>query len=145
MKHRKWTIGIIGIVAALLVFSGSAMAGKKDGVLRAGWTQEPRTLNPMGYDTIQGGMIMRSMLYDTLLGYDETLTPAAGLAKSWKVSDDGLTWTFDIVQGAAWHDGAPLTSADIAFTYQYVIDNKIPNFINYLKSIDKSKHRMKRP
>jgi peptide/nickel transport system substrate-binding protein len=59
------------------------------------------------------------------------------LAKSWKVSDDGIVWTFDIVTGAKWHDGKPLTSRDIAFTYKYIIDNKIPNFINYLKSIDK--------
>ena len=137
MKRSRWS-AVLCLAAALLIISAQpAAAGKTKDVLRVGWTQEPRTLNPMGYDTIQGGMIMRSMLYDTLVGYDGKLEPAPMLAEKWDVSDDGLVWTFHIVGDAKWHDGEPLTSADIAFTYQYVLDNKIPNFINYLKHIAK--------
>ena len=137
MRKKTWLVIVCLVLVHLFFMTSNTMASKDDGVLRVGWTQEPRTLNPMGYDTIHGGMIMRSMLYDTLVAYDEKLEPAAKLAKSWKVSDDGLVWTFEIVSGAAWHDGQPLTSKDIAFTYQYVLDNKIPNFINYLKNIEK--------
>jgi peptide/nickel transport system substrate-binding protein len=129
-----FSICIIIIILALTV---TGHAGKTDGVLRVGWSQEPRTLNPMRYDTIQGGMIMRSMLYDTLLGLNSKLEVSPMLAKSWKVSDDGTVWTFDLVTDAKWHDGQPLTSRDIAFTYNYIIDNKIPNFINYLKNLEK--------
>ena len=113
-----------------------AVAASGDGVLRVGWSQEPRTLNTMGYDTVQATMILRSMLYETMLRYDEDLNPAPMLATSWKVSDDGLVWTFRITDKAAWHDGKALTSEDIAFTYQYILEHKIPNFINYLKHID---------
>lgn len=138
MKAKIQTlIFSICLIIIMLAFTGIVYAGKTDGTLRVGWSQEPRTLNPMGYDTIQGGMIMRSMLYDTLLGYNSNLEVSPMLAKSWKVSDDGTTWTFDIVTLAKWQDGRPLTSRDIAFTYQYIIDNKIPNFINYLKNITK--------
>lgn len=137
MKKRKWSVLICIGAAILLIAAARAAAGKTEGILRVGWTQEPRTLNPMGYDTIQGGMIMRSMLYDTLVGYDADLEAAPMLAKSWTMSEDGRIWTFDLVKDAKWHDGKLLTSADIAFTYQYVIDHEIPNFINYLKHIEK--------
>jgi ABC-type transport system substrate-binding protein len=40
------------------------------------------------------------------------------LAKSHEVSEDGLTYTFTLVDGATWHDGEPVTAADVAFTYQ---------------------------
>ena len=126
---------VCAVWAFLLLFTIPALASKDDGILRIGWNQEPRTLNPMGYDTVQAGTIMRNMLYDTLVTLDEKMNPAPMLAKSWEVSDDGLVWTFHLVEGATWHDGRPLTSADIAFTYRYVIDNKIGNFINYLKHI----------
>lgn len=137
MKKEKWAFIICLVIVNIFFMTSTTFASKDDGILRVGWTQEPRTLNPMGYDTIQGGMIMRSMLYDTLVAYDAKLKPAPMLAKSWKISDDGRVWTFDIVTGATWHDGQPLSSEDIAFTYQYILDHKIPNFINYLKNVAK--------
>jgi peptide/nickel transport system substrate-binding protein len=114
----------------------NAEGAAKDRVLRVGWSQEPRTLNTMGYDTVQATMILRSMIYESLLCYDEGLNPSPMLATSWQISDDELVWTFEITDKAVWHDGKPLTSEDIAFTYRYILENEIPNFINYLKHID---------
>ena len=39
------------------------------------------------------------------------------LATSYDVSADGKTYTFHLVEGATWHDGKPVTAADVAFTY----------------------------
>ncbi len=39
------------------------------------------------------------------------------LATGFEVSEDGLTYTFSLVEGATWHDGTPVTAADVAFTY----------------------------
>jgi len=53
-------------------------------------------------------------LWDTLVGYDPATGLARpGLAESWKVSDDGLTWTF-FLKKARWSDGADLVAADVA-------------------------------
>ena len=41
-------------------------------------------------------------------GSDKQLSP--GLATEWKVSDDGLTWSFKIREGVKFHDGEPLTA-----------------------------------
>jgi peptide/nickel transport system substrate-binding protein len=39
-----------------------------------------------------------------------------GLAESWETSDS-KTWTFHLVKNATWHDGAPVTSADVNYTW----------------------------
>lgn len=39
----------------------------------------------------------------------------------WQVSDDGKTWTFDIREGIQFHDGTPLTAADVVATYDKII------------------------
>jgi peptide/nickel transport system substrate-binding protein len=48
------------------------------------------------------------------LGPGTSLEP--DLATSWEMSDDGLTWTFRIRDDARWHDGVPVTAADVAYT-----------------------------
>ena len=124
-------------LAIVFLFSPlTANAAKSDGTLRLGWNQEPRTLNTMNYDTVEAGRIMRGLLYETLVTYDQDLNPAPMLARSWEISPDGLTFTFHLTTEAEWHDGQPLTSEDIAFTYRYIIDNKIGNYINYVKYIE---------
>lgn len=47
-------------------------------------------------------------IYEGLLRYDHRLNPMPGLAESWEVSDDGLTYTFHLRKNAVWHDGRAL-------------------------------------
>jgi len=51
------------------------------------------------------------MIYDTLLGLDETFTVRPQMA-DWQVSDDGKTYIFTLREGLKWHDGTPVTSED---------------------------------
>jgi peptide/nickel transport system substrate-binding protein len=48
------------------------------------------------------------------MGPDNTIEP--DLAESWKLSEDGKTWTFRIRDDATWQDGQPVTSADVLYT-----------------------------
>jgi peptide/nickel transport system substrate-binding protein len=76
--------------------------------------------DPSGFvrnlSTVQQDGLFSCMFYQGLT----RLTPAGDLkpmlAKSWTVSDDGKTYSFDLVD-AKWWDGKPLTSADVKFTY----------------------------
>jgi peptide/nickel transport system substrate-binding protein len=57
-----------------------------------------------------------ALLFEGLvgLGPGDTLVPA--LAADWTSSEDGLTWTFRLRADARWHDGAPVTAHDVAWT-----------------------------
>ena len=67
-----------------------------------------------------------AQVYNGLIRYDKDLNFEGDLAESWQISDDGLTITFHLHHGVTWHDGAPLTSADVLFTYQLLIDPNTP-------------------
>jgi peptide/nickel transport system substrate-binding protein len=61
------------------------------------------------------------MLYDTLVRPDENHRPSPSLATSWEANDDATTWTFTLRDDVAFHDGTPLTSADVAYTIERVL------------------------
>jgi peptide/nickel transport system substrate-binding protein len=66
-------------------------------------------------------------LFDRLVDVDaDTAEIIPGLAKSWEVSADGLTYTFRLYNNVKWHDGTKFTSADVKYTYDYIINNKMP-------------------
>ena len=44
------------------------------------------------------------------------------LAESWEVSEDGLTYTFQIKEGVKFHDGSDMTAEDLAFTFNRALD-----------------------
>ena len=58
------------------------------------------------------------MVYDTLFAMDETLTPQPQMVESHEVSADGLTYTFKLRDGLAWHDGSPVTAEDCVASIQ---------------------------
>jgi len=62
-------------------------------------------------------------IYDFLIGgspVDGTDTP--GLADSWESAADGVTYTFKLNPNAKFHDGTPVTSADVEYTFNSVLD-----------------------
>jgi peptide/nickel transport system substrate-binding protein/oligopeptide transport system substrate-binding protein len=59
---------------------------------------------------------------DSLVNLDENLELIPAAAESWSVSEDGLTWTFNIRAGQVWSDGTPLTANDWVATYQWMSD-----------------------
>ncbi len=60
--------------------------------------------------------------YNTLLKFDEPNYPdvKGDIAESWEVSDDGLTYTFQLHDNVTFHDGTPLTSRDVQATYDRI-------------------------
>ena len=66
-------------------------------------------------------------LFNNLLIYDPTdqLTIVGDLAKSWEWSDDGLTVTFQLWENALWSDGEPVTSDDVVFSLDRMIQKDV--------------------
>ncbi len=65
-----------------------------------------------------------SNIFNKLLKYDKNLDLEGELAESWQISADQKTITFKLKPNLKWADGKPLTSADVLWTWQAVIDEK---------------------
>ena len=65
--------------------------------------------------------MVASNIFSGLVSIDFDFEPQPDLAESWSVSPDGLVYSFELVQNARWHDGEPVTAADVEFTFNEVI------------------------
>ncbi|HUP69582.1 MAG TPA: ABC transporter substrate-binding protein [Acidimicrobiales bacterium] len=80
--------------------------------------------SPFAYIATLGYRQM-SLIYDTLLWKDGSGKLLPWLASSYEVSDDGLVHSFELREGIRWHDGKPLTSDDVAFTFEYFANHTL--------------------
>jgi peptide/nickel transport system substrate-binding protein len=113
-------------VAALLFAAGCAApapashtsGSANTSVVRMAWA-DSGVLTPFRVSTLgPGGLILLSLVYDTLVWKDaQALIP--WLATAWELSPDGRDVTFSLTNRAIWHDGQPLTAADVAFSFDY--------------------------
>lgn len=88
---------------------------------REGVIGSPSSINPLTAST-QVDRDLVALLFRGLLraGPNGTLLP--DLARSWAVSPDGLTYTFNMSTDARWEDGQPVTAADVVFTVDLAQD-----------------------
>lgn len=115
------------LAASLLAGAASAQdAPKEGGTLIAAIGGDPAAINAnisIGVNETFSGCI----IYEGLIRFGEGLTITPGLAKSWDISDDKLTYTFHLVD-AKWHDGQPLTAEDVKFSLLEVSKPLGPKF-----------------
>ena len=92
-----------------------AQEGQTGGTLVVAADGEPRNLNP-AIVASNGVFFVSSKVIEPLaeMDYDTGLKPL--LATSWEGSADGLTFTVNLREGVTWHDGAPFTADDVAFS-----------------------------
>jgi peptide/nickel transport system substrate-binding protein len=62
------------------------------------------------------------LIYESLVDLDEQLLPQPRLAESFEPADGGKAWTFRLRDGVTFHDGSPLTAADVAFSVTRALD-----------------------
>ncbi|WP_340107295.1 ABC transporter substrate-binding protein [Pikeienuella sp. HZG-20] len=121
MKLSRFIGGLA--MAASVAFAPSGQAEETaGGTLIIVSTQVPRHLN----GAVQSGTataVPSTQIFASLLRYDDEWNPEPYLAKSWEVSDDGLSATFHLVEGATFHDGEPITSEDVAFSIMTIKEN----------------------
>ena len=129
-RHRTPALAALALVAsaaltgATLGTPGAARAADPI-TFTLGYTGDADSFNPfLGYQAIS--YEAWALEYDFLVGYAMTdMSPEPALAESWETSDDGLTWTFHMREGVTWNDGVPLTAADVAYTYNRVLTEKV--------------------
>ncbi len=95
-----------------------------------GVENEAPRLNPL-YDESHDSAL--SLIFSGLTSHDKNSKIIPGLASAWKVSKDGLVYTFDLRKDAYWHDGVKFTAKDVLFTINAAKDKSLnaPAYTNY--------------
>jgi peptide/nickel transport system substrate-binding protein len=91
-------------------------------ILRVALAADPPSLD-MHQETTFAVAQPMGPVYNNLIAFDPHNYPEVigDLAKSWKVSDDHLTYTFPLHQGVKFHDGSELTSADVKASWDRIV------------------------
>ncbi len=99
-----------------------AGSGTSSQTLRIAWGLEALTMDPPNEAGVLGIGVLHNV-YQTLVSYDfDASEVQPSLAESWDVSDDGLTYSFELDPDATFADGSPVTSADVLWSFQRVLD-----------------------
>lgn len=108
-------------LSALLVclpMTGTALASdapEAGGKINLTVIPEPPSLM-LGVISNASSQAVGGNIYEGLLRYNDKLEPQPSLAKSWDISEDGLTYTFHLQENVQFHDGQPMTSDDVLFS-----------------------------
>ncbi len=122
---RRTTLLSATSIAAGALFPLSAFAAdepRRGGTLVIGSTQTPRHLN----GAVQSGIataLPATQVFASPLRFDDKWNPQPYLAESWKLADDGKSLTLNLRKNALFHDGKPITSADVAFSVMAIKAN----------------------
>ncbi|MDI6763980.1 MAG: ABC transporter substrate-binding protein [Thermodesulfobacteriota bacterium] len=121
----------------LLFDRNSFSTEKRSEVPRQGGTYRrplefnPKTLDPALSVDIHAVTVIQQ-IFDGLVQFDKDLNIIPAIAKSWKVSPDGLIYTFFLREGAKFHNGREVTAEDFIYSFTRIIDPKTKSPAAYL-------------
>ncbi len=110
-----------GVVAQTRALAGyyQALEPTPGGIYHEGIIGSYTNANPL-YVTGQVNDAVSKLLFSGLFSYDEQNRLTGDLAKSFEVDKTGTTYTVQLRDNLQWHDGKPLTAADVVFTYKSI-------------------------
>ncbi len=120
---RLMTAALGAITIALAAPAGAQIP---DNVLIVGQIAEPQSLDPQHVSAVNDFRILVN-LYEGLVRYDTgTLEVGPSLATDWEISDDGLTYTFNLREDVTFHDGTPFNAEAVEFNFERMTDEDHP-------------------
>jgi peptide/nickel transport system substrate-binding protein len=131
--RTKWNVVAVA-AAALLVLAACSSgnnASATDHVLVVDKTFDLKTADPQREYEVAGALVAKA-LYNTLLTFKgaDLATPVPEVARSYSASPDARTYTFKLRTDITFSDGTPLTSADVVFSFNRLINIKgNPSFL----------------
>ncbi|WP_144713366.1 ABC transporter substrate-binding protein [Curtobacterium pusillum] len=116
------TAAALALTLAACSSGGSATSGSSSGagVYKLGLQEPDSTINPLTTSDYNA-MFLVGLASEGLLSQDAKGTLEGRLAKSWKPSSDGKTWTVTLRDGLQFSDGTALTSKDVVATFDSII------------------------
>ncbi|MEP1200247.1 ABC transporter substrate-binding protein [Tateyamaria sp.] len=88
---------------------------------------EPPHLDPTSAAAGAIDSVLYSNVFEGLTRFMGDGSVVPGLAESWEISDDGLTYTFSLREGVTFHDGTTMDAEDVKFTLDRILDEESAN------------------
>ena len=126
ITRRELLAGAGALAAATAVPAAAQTPPRRGGTLQVATVDKPVNMDP-GYAQLYSSLQVYQNVYSKLVYVDDQGGFQPGLARSWK-QDGDKTWMFDLADNAVFHNGEPLTSKDVVFTFNRLLDadNKFP-------------------
>jgi peptide/nickel transport system substrate-binding protein len=135
----KQKLVYILVIAALVLSACGGGASSKPAIVRIGWSSGPDSLN-IGVAWLASAYTISELTYSSMYEFKLDGTLALDLGTEEKVSSDGLVYTYKIRNGVKFHDGQPLTAADVAFTYNLVMAHEdfptLHSYVDHFVSVE---------
>lgn len=100
-------------------------AGRSGGRIVVSLRSEPKTLNPVVATDATSREVIAVMQSDLVHINRATQLTEPALAKSWKISPDGLQYTLELRKGLRFSDGQPLDADDVLFSFRVYLDENV--------------------
>ncbi len=101
-------------------------AERYGGTLVVAGRGDPVSMNSLVSTDFESGQFQTYVLFVTLVKNDEDYEPQPYLARSWEFDSDTSEVVFHLRHDLEWHDGTPVTSRDVAFTFERLKDTAVP-------------------
>src|SRR5215211_5799577 len=99
----------------------TAQDAAKGGTVTFAYIEKPASLDASIWSGDSDNQISRQ-IFDSLVYSPEPGVSVLWLAKSWEISDDGLTYTFNLRDDVTFHDGTPFNAEAVKFTFDRMRD-----------------------
>ncbi|MFV0381454.1 MAG: ABC transporter substrate-binding protein [Breznakia sp.] len=123
MKLKRF---LTGLMTTVMMFSVVACGGSSDEAKKISYnnTHEPPELNSVMTTSTGSGNVLRHIM-EGLVTLDENDEPEAGVAEKWTVSEDKLTYTFNLRKGTKWSNGEEVTAKDFKYAWDQLFDASV--------------------
>lgn len=119
-RHLRARHKLAGYAIPLFILSAGLTASAAAATLDVAIDSSPAGLDPHLITAFNSVVIVQDTIYEGLTRIESDLSVAPGLADGWAVSDNGLTYTFELRDGVTFHDGSTLDAEDVVASIQRV-------------------------
>lgn len=137
-KSKRFAAIFLALVIVAAGFAGCA--GKTTTTaqtIRYDLGAEPKTIDPALNSAVESATIILNA-FEGLTKMNEKEQPTPGVAKTWDISADGLTYTFHLRDDAKWSDGKAVTAKDFEYAWKRALNPdtaaEYANYLYYIKN-----------
>ncbi len=125
MNYSWLKKSFIGVLVAAFVLAGAVQVAAEEDTLVIGQGADApglHTLVEVDIPAFERINLINEPLF--VIDYDLSLKP--GLATDWEISDDAMQIDVELREGVEWHHGGEMTAEDVAYTFEWILDEDTP-------------------